>query len=148
MWGPNVPTQSSSQSPASLTDCNCDFFWWLGALDSQFNSEPYFPRWFHRLGLHAALSCVAVAPQICSNCEPARTFGRCGHYFVAGLFQNTIFWMGLDYTHRTLRVFALVLAGEASRQIRSGRGASERRASSVALAAALHAHLRDGGINR
>jgi hypothetical protein len=117
-------------------------------LDSQFNSEPNLPGWFHSLGLHAALSRVAVAPQICSNSEPACTFGRCGRFFAAGLFQNTIFWMGLDHTDRNLRVFALVLAREASRQIRNvekhPRG--ELRASGVGRALALHAHLRDGGI--
>ena len=82
-------------------------------MDSQFNSEPNLPGWFHSLGLHAALSRVAVAPQICSNSEPACTFGRCGRFFAAGLFQNTILRMGLDPSDATVRVFALVLGGEA-----------------------------------
>lgn len=135
------------KSAASLTECYCDFFWRLGAVDSQFDSEPYFPGGVHRLGFHAALSLLAVAAQICSDVEPTCICGRRSPFFAAGLFQNTILRMGLDPSDATVRVFALVLGGEAvNRNLRIEK--HPWRASSVVLAPAIRSRLRDHGINR
>ena len=136
------------KSAAGLTECYCDFFRRLGTVDSQFDSEPSFPGGVHRLGFHTALSRLAVAPQICSDSESACTLGRCSPFFATGLFQNTIFRMGLDLTNDTLRVFALVFGGEAVRQKSEDREASQWSAPSVVLAPAIRSRLRDRGINR
>ena len=85
-------------------------------MDSQFDSESPVLGGIYGLGLHAALSRLALAAQIRGNSKPACVIGRRDRFIAVGLFQYTLLRMGLDPTDTIVRVSALVLGGEAGRQ--------------------------------